>query len=156
MELHKSLILNLQNNHIIIRWIKGHRNNIGNEKVDQLAKEAIVKGKYCNILLPGSDLQPIIYKSLMLDWNNNWTQYRSKQYGRLQTNTPLHNRSWTHMTTTIIRLRMGTAQTPNYLNKIKQQEHPNYSCRENGSLDHYLQGCAQHNNNDLYSIISLD
>ena len=153
----KLQMIELWENNITINWIKGHNNNIGNEKVDQLAKEAIIKGKYCNILLPGSDLKPIIYKSLMLEWNNNWTQYtkhHSKHYGRLQTNTPLHNRSWTHkaylprhMTTTIIRLRMGPAQTPNYLYKIKQQEHPNCSCGEDGNIDHYLLGCTQHKNN---------
>lgn len=145
----KELLFKYSYLNINLAWIPAHKNIHGNETADLLAKSAIETGSPTNILLPAIDVKTYIkqhiHDNIQEKWNK-YIQHKAIRYGNLSPKINLKpwfnnfstNRS---LITTIIRLRMGTAQTPCYLYKINASNSPNCVCGEVGSINHMLLAC---------------
>ena len=143
------LLYELRNQNVTLAWVPGHSKITGNEKADELAKEAIKDGLTYNIKIPSNDIRQGIWLNQREKWNTQWEQYtinKAKYYALIQPN--IQKEAWfskgrytREIITLIIRIRMNSAQTPEYLYKIKKKNNSKCECGHRGTIDHMLLGC---------------
>ncbi|GBM09680.1 hypothetical protein AVEN_186393-1 [Araneus ventricosus] len=63
----------LSNPRIKVSWVKAHAGNIGNERADQLAKDATQHGKpYSHTKLPKPHIKGLLRKRMLEEWQTLW------------------------------------------------------------------------------------
>ncbi|GBO43806.1 hypothetical protein AVEN_183690-1 [Araneus ventricosus] len=63
----------LSNPRIKVSWVKAHAGNIGNERADQLAKDATQHGQpYSHTKLPKSHIKGLLRKRMLEEWQTSW------------------------------------------------------------------------------------
>ncbi|GBN33657.1 hypothetical protein AVEN_250686-1 [Araneus ventricosus] len=63
----------LTNPRIKVSWVKAHAGNIGNERSDQLAKDATQHGhSYSHTKLPEPHIKGFLRKSMFEEWQTSW------------------------------------------------------------------------------------
>ncbi|GBN19127.1 hypothetical protein AVEN_55936-1 [Araneus ventricosus] len=63
----------LTNPRIKVSWVKAHAGNIGNERSDQLAKDAMQHDQLCAMtMLPKPYIRGLLRKSLLEKWQTSW------------------------------------------------------------------------------------
>ncbi|GBN03043.1 hypothetical protein AVEN_232554-1 [Araneus ventricosus] len=63
----------LPNPRIKVSWVKAHAGNIGNERADQLAKDATQHGQpYSLTKLPKPHIKGLLRKSMLEKWQTSW------------------------------------------------------------------------------------
>ncbi|GBM55868.1 hypothetical protein AVEN_2566-1 [Araneus ventricosus] len=63
----------LTNPRIKISWVKAHAGNIGNERADQLAKDATQHGQpYSHTRLPKPYMKGLLRKRMLEEWQTSW------------------------------------------------------------------------------------
>ncbi|GBN20440.1 hypothetical protein AVEN_165494-1 [Araneus ventricosus] len=63
----------LANPRIKVSWVKAHAGNIGNERADQLAKDAIQHGQpYSHTKLPKPHIKDLLRKRMLEEWQTLW------------------------------------------------------------------------------------
>lgn len=145
---------------VTLVWVPGHAGVSGNEKADQVAKEAVVCGdkvpfrNYCH------DIVSIASRSLAQTWANYWTN-SSKSRGRLFSlvQPTVSRKPWFARTfipkqfcSTIIRMRLGHCCTASHLAKIRIRDSSLCECGlDEGDLNHTFFACPQHDNVDFYN-----
>jgi hypothetical protein len=108
-------------------WCPSHVGIVGNEHVDQLAKEALITGDETRYLPPSCDLAPKIKLKLKTEWNNEWLEsssFKGSALFKIQPKISLSpwfkNLSFNRKSiVTISRLRTGHNSLPSHLHRIK-------------------------------------
>ncbi|GBM54691.1 hypothetical protein AVEN_121567-1 [Araneus ventricosus] len=63
----------LSNPRIKVSWVKAHAGNIGNERADQLAKDATQHGQpYSHTKLPKPYIKGLLRKRMLEEWQTSW------------------------------------------------------------------------------------
>ncbi|GBN93704.1 hypothetical protein AVEN_14714-1 [Araneus ventricosus] len=63
----------LTNPRIKVSWVKVHAGNMGNERADQLAKDATQHGQPCSLTkLPKPHIKGLLRKSIYQEWQTSW------------------------------------------------------------------------------------
>ncbi|GBM90506.1 hypothetical protein AVEN_215768-1 [Araneus ventricosus] len=63
----------LSNPRIKVSWVKAHAGNIGNERADQLAKDAAQHGQpYSHPKLPKPHIKGLLRKRMLEEWQTSW------------------------------------------------------------------------------------
>ncbi|GBM69460.1 Retrovirus-related Pol polyprotein from type-1 retrotransposable element R1 [Araneus ventricosus] len=63
----------LSNPRIEVSWVKTHEGNIGNERADQLAKDATQHGQpYSHTKLPKPHIKSLLRKRMLEEWQTSW------------------------------------------------------------------------------------
>ena len=165
-----------------IHWISSHSNVLGNEKVDELAKDAANGRSDSRLRLPpflrntlpasASATKQEFHQSLKKRWTKIWEASERSQRPVLADDTFPFNkfrRSTYQLTrnqaSTIIQIRSGHFPLNGYLHKIGKadtflcqscNEHNNVQCRE--TINHFLFECAAYEEarNDLANKIGRD
>ncbi|GBN31062.1 hypothetical protein AVEN_210601-1 [Araneus ventricosus] len=69
----KNFKILLSNPRTAVSWVKAHASNIGNERADQLAKDATQHGQpYSLIKLPKPDIKGLLRKTMLEEWQTSW------------------------------------------------------------------------------------
>ncbi|XP_075680453.1 uncharacterized protein LOC142646148 [Dermatophagoides pteronyssinus] len=83
----------IKDNHICIKWIRGHQQNIGNELADKLAKEATTMNNITFFFCPFNYLKKIIRWITTIKWNRLWLSSNNGRVTRLFFPTIFHRRN---------------------------------------------------------------
>lgn len=146
-------------------WIPSHSGISGNEKADQLAKDAVVCGDmfpFCNFSVDLASL-PRIY--LQDSWNEAWMEKpdKGKFYRTIQPSIPV--KPWfcsvklgKKITSILIRIRLGHCCTPAQLAKFGIGPGPACSCgAELGDINHILFSCPLYDRSSFSAaLVSLN
>ncbi|GBN03654.1 hypothetical protein AVEN_33916-1 [Araneus ventricosus] len=63
----------LSNPRMKVSWVKAHAGNIGNERADQLAKDATQQGQpYSHTKLPKPHIKGLLRKRMLEEWQTSW------------------------------------------------------------------------------------
>ncbi|GBO25711.1 hypothetical protein AVEN_1253-1 [Araneus ventricosus] len=63
----------LSNRRIKVSWVKAHEGNIGNERADQLVKDATQHGQpYSHTKLPKLHKKGLLRKRMLEEWQTSW------------------------------------------------------------------------------------
>lgn len=144
---------------VIFAWVPSHCGIMGNEKADQLAKEAVQDGdlvpfkNYCHDLVA----LPRVY--LRESWNSLWgvsSQSKGRFYFNVQPSIPI--KPWFFkarcskiVTSIITRMRLGHVCTPSHLARLGIVDSDICQCGvEVGDLDHIFFACSRYNRSYLY------
>ncbi|GBO45245.1 hypothetical protein AVEN_152066-1, partial [Araneus ventricosus] len=69
----KNFKILLSNPRIKVSWVKAHAGNIGNERADQLAKDATQHGQpYSHTKLPKPHIKSLLRKRMLEEWQTSW------------------------------------------------------------------------------------
>jgi len=127
--------------HYSLQWIKAHNNNTGNDRADELAKQAVLQKNTIphQIPLPLSHLKKTLRDLSISRWQEQWTQEGGgrRLYSFLH-KVDIHRNIGD---TTLTQFYTGHAPTPSYFHKIGRVNSPNCACGEVGDLDHYAYTC---------------
>lgn len=150
---------------VIFSWVPSHCGIRGNEKADQLAKEAVQDGdmfpykNYCH------DLTALPRVYLQDSWNDLWAesgQSKGRSYFNIQpsiTSKPwfFKTKSSKMVTSIISRMRLGHVCTPSHLAKLRIVNSDTCECGSDvGDLDHIFFACPRHDRSSfLNSLQSL-
>lgn len=117
-----------QRNSLILVWVPGHTGILGNERVDQLAKQAIHLPTQASFLVPIGDAISHVTRSSTEPRSRPWF-YKSK-----------NSRSEISLAAKIF---LNIALTPHFLCQIRQRDHPYCECGQLGSLNHIILSCPR-------------
>lgn len=147
---------------VSIVWVPSHSGIGGNEKADQVAKDAVICGdkvpfkNYCH------DLAPLASKALFKSWNTSWSKSskkRGKHYYLVQPTIP--RKPWfskcfirKEFCSPIIRMRLGHCCSPLHLSKMRIRDSSLCECGlDVGDLNHILLNCPLYINSELYKTL---
>jgi hypothetical protein len=144
---------------VVLIWIPSHSGIAGNEKVDEIAKEAVVCGdKYCfkNYC---HDLLSLPKTYLRKTWNSRWqSSSKTKGYKFAIIQPDIPRKTWFSKiglskmaTSSIIRMRLGHCSSPVHLAKLRIRDSSICECGlEEGDLNHIFLSCPLYNHSHLY------
>ncbi|GIY00358.1 RNase H domain-containing protein [Caerostris extrusa] len=132
----RNLILSITNQKLTITWVKAHVGIVGNERADQLAKEATTAPTTIDtIQIPNSllrkDLKDVSLKLWQQQWDTSPTGRRTHNYIPKVSTKMSVNSSINYFLT-------GHGPFPSYLNRFNIKETDKCICGDIGSPDHYL------------------
>ena len=144
-------MLNNEDFDITIQWLPSHVGTPGNEKVDQLAKEAHNKD-VTNFPLETSEINRMVRKRLVTKWQQQYdTQKNTLHLGQIK--RTIANWPWASVKksrkheTTLTKLRMGHIALNQYLARFKIRDNPNCStCLVPEDVQHFMLECRQYTN----------
>ncbi|XP_045484546.1 uncharacterized protein LOC123689266 [Pieris rapae] len=160
----KLFICSQRNYAIIFAWIPSHCGIKGNEKADQLAKEAIKDGDIVPYMNYCHDLAALPKTHLWESWNNVWlksSEIKGKYYAEIQPRIP--SKPWLFkvksskiVTSIISRMRLGHVCTPHHLARIRVVDSNICECGEDiGDLDHIFFACSQYDRTSFLNSLQL-
>ena len=134
---------------VTLVWIPSHSGIKHNDYVDCLAKNTVRSQQNTTFAIPLRDFIFHYNTDIKGEWQQDWLLYRSKLHSPLsQLKLSVKDTLWfsknftsKQAVTLIFRLRLGTAQTPQYLHKIHKALSPNCECGDYGDINHILFGC---------------
>lgn len=138
LNIYQTLIDN-PNKKVNLSWIKAHVGEIGNERADGLAKEAITDNTFdCidNLALPRSIMNDSCFKLTLRDWQKEW---QDSEKGR-DTYSIIDKVSFDFLSESkiITYFLSGHGSFPTFLFKIKKRSDNLCICGNIGSPMHYL------------------
>lgn len=149
---------------VVLAWIPGHSGIAGNEKADQVAKDAVICGdkvpfkNYCH------DLLSLPKSRLTQTWSSYWrdsSKVKGTFYAKIQPEIPC--KPWfskrkirKRLTSMLIRMRMNHCCIPVHLHKIHIKDSSLCECGiDEGDLNHIFFACPLLNHSRLFeSLIS--
>lgn len=151
---------------VVFAWIPSHVGIFGNERVDRVAKEAVVCGDKVPFINYPHDLIALpklyLHKSWSLAWRAS-SRYKGSSFAVIQPTIP--SKPWfsrwlfsKRFTSTMTRLRLGHCCSPLHLKKIRIKDSSICECGlDEGDLNHIFFSCPLLNHSTLYtSLNSLD
>ena len=145
----KVQMLNDEDFDITIQWIPSHVGTAGNEKVDQLAKDAHMKAT-TNFHLDLPEINRKIRKKTIAKWQQRYDAQRDTLHLGL-IKKKIANWPWAlvksrKLETTLAKLRMGHVGLNQYLARFNQRDDPNCNtCQVPENVHHYILECNQYN-----------
>lgn len=148
---------------IAIIWIPSHTGISGNEKADELAKQAVVHGNTENFILYSYDLVALAKRDLEKSWNAFWkgsSRLKGTHLYNIQpdiTFKPWFSKTRTpkQVTSTISRMRIGHCSSPVHLRKLRIRDSSICECGlEEGTLSHLMFSCPRYFSPSLYELLS--
>lgn len=144
---------------VVLAWVPGHTGVTGNERADQVAKEAVVCGdktpfrNYCH------DLVPLAASYLIQAWSVDWkasSKKRAQTYALVQ--PTVSRKPWfaklflpKPFCSIVIRMRLGHCCTPVHLKKIHIRDSSLCECGlDDGDLNHIFFACPLYSHNCFY------
>lgn len=160
----KLLICSQRNHTIIFAWIPSHCGIKGNEKADQLAKEAIKDGDIVPYINYCHDLTALPKTYLWESWNDVWlrsSKFKGKLYAEIQ--PTISSKPWFFkaksskiVTSIISRMRLGHVCTPHHLARLRIVDSNICECGEDiGDLDHIFFSCSQYDRTSFMNSLQL-
>ena len=147
-------IYSLLNNNVkvVLQWIPSHKGIIGNNIVDQVAKNACSYETFTQVQLEYHDASKLISERLYSTRINHWDQIKHglhfynavpniKQYEWVS----LNNRK---LDVLLARFRCGCVDLNEFLFNIKQRDSPycDHCTNERETVEHYVLQCQNHRN----------
>ncbi|XP_067118911.1 uncharacterized protein [Centruroides vittatus] len=132
-------------NRYYISWTQGHQGTIGNERADQLAKQAAndnsLQPIYSKLSL--STIKNLLHKDLINCWQSSWSQNHSNStFNFIPDITTYLNQKIT-IDPDSIQLITGHGKFSSYLHRFTGKHSPLCAiCREVDGPDHYLYRCV--------------
>ena len=152
----KVKMLNDEDFEITLQWLPSHVGTPGNEKVDQLAKEAHAKA-ITNFHLETSEINRKVRKTLTTQWQQTYnTQKDTLHIGPIK--PTIADWPWAQikksrkLETILTRLRLGHVGLNQYLERFRQKDDPNCeTCLVPEDVQHFMLECRQyiHQRNSL-------
>lgn len=159
-EIRKKLLLcKARGYSVVFSWIPGHSGIVGNERADQIAKNASTCGDIFPYTNYCYDLLTLPKVHLQKSWNSLWiesAQVKGRHYFNVQPSIPL--KPWfskvkmdKRCTSIIIRMRLGHVCTPSHLARLGIVESNLCECGEDvGDLDHIFFSCSQYDHSLIF------
>ncbi|GBM38487.1 hypothetical protein AVEN_24583-1 [Araneus ventricosus] len=125
------------------KWkVKAHAGNIGNERADQLAKDATQHGQpYSHTKLPKPQIKGLLRKSMLEDWQTSW---KNGDTGRKIYNImPAVSLRPTHWIREDVLFFSQHGPFPDYLKRFHLSDSDYCSCGGIGTALHYATECIQ-------------
>ncbi|GBO09339.1 Putative protein in type-1 retrotransposable element R1DM [Araneus ventricosus] len=127
--------------HISLGWIKAHVGHEGNEKADELAKEAILSptATSLDIPFPRSWAKKTLQEQAMKAWQLQWTAEKSgRSTNKVIPKVSLVTQNWPRQVTQFV---TGHGPFPYYLHRFGKHRDPFCACGEEGTPFHYAVSC---------------
>ncbi|GBN19763.1 Putative protein in type-1 retrotransposable element R1DM [Araneus ventricosus] len=129
----------IDNPNIKVSWIKAHANYPGNEKADELAKEATTTGQPYTVLLPTSHIKSVLKACLLRDWQELWTKGNTgRPIHKVLPKVSLHTQNWSRELSIFL---MEHGPFPTYLHRFRLSQTDYCNCGGIGSPIHYATEC---------------
>lgn len=160
------IISEIETGHIKLKvvWIRGHSGIVHNERVDVLAKQAIITGMDYFPPYLNQEITAQYKQRTWSDWNEEYKtslQNKGQFYGRLHPQIP--NKPWftskqpRKLITTIARLKFNHNFSKNHLHKINMSNTSTCDCDNVSTQDsnHLILACSKYQHNRPYFISEL-
>ncbi|GBN50541.1 hypothetical protein AVEN_198016-1, partial [Araneus ventricosus] len=136
----KIFIALLNNTNITLHWIKAHAGHEGNEKADQLAKEASATGNmYDNQKLPKPYIKSILKNKMMQQWQLEWNKSDTgKKIRDILPKVSTHSANWSREE---IIFFSEHGPFPAYRKRFGLHESDICGCGKVGTAIHYATEC---------------
>ncbi|GBM81107.1 hypothetical protein AVEN_235561-1 [Araneus ventricosus] len=130
----------LTNPRITVSWVKAHAGNIGNERADQLAKDATQHGQtYSLIKLPKPHINGLHRKSMLEEWQTSWkNDDTGREIYNLMPSVSLRPTNWIREYFIFFSQH---GPFPAYLKRFHLSDSDFCSCGEMGTALHYATEC---------------
>ncbi|GBN19940.1 hypothetical protein AVEN_35914-1 [Araneus ventricosus] len=129
----------LTNPRIKVSWVKAHAGNIGNERADQLAKDATQHGQpYSHTKLPKPHIKGLLLKRMLEEWQTSWKNGDTgRRIFNIMPSVSLHPTNW--IRENVIFSQHGPF--PVYLKRFHLSDSDYCSCGGIGTALHYATEC---------------
>ncbi|GBN02556.1 hypothetical protein AVEN_89522-1 [Araneus ventricosus] len=132
----------IDNPNIKVSWIKAHVNYPGNEKADELAKEATTTGQPYTVLLPTTHIKSALKARLLTDWQELWTKGDTGcPIHKVLPKVSLHAQNWSRELTIFL---MEHGPFPTYLHRFRLSQTDCCNCGEPTTYEPILKGHQIH------------
>ncbi|GBM71345.1 hypothetical protein AVEN_4655-1 [Araneus ventricosus] len=130
----------LTNPRIKVSWVKAHAGNIGNERADQLAKDATQHGQpYSLTKLPKSHIKGLLRKSMLEEWQTSWKNGDTgRKIYNIMPSVSLRPTNWIREDVIFFSQH---GPFPAYLKRFHLSESDYCSCGGIGTALHYATEC---------------
>lgn len=156
--------LGLKGYSVQFAWIPSHCGIDGNEKADELAKDAVINGDIFPYKNFNHDIINLPKTFLREAWDRLWAERaltKGRAYFALQPSIP--HKPWFFkikctklMVSQIIRMRLGHVCTPSHLARLRIVDSDLCECGDVGTLDHIFFSCSRHDRTAFFrSLVSL-
>ncbi|GBO00476.1 hypothetical protein AVEN_75016-1 [Araneus ventricosus] len=126
----------LTNPRIKVSWVKAHAGNMGNERADQLAKDAMQHGQpYSLTKLPKPHIKGLLRNSMLLEWQTSWKKSdKGRKIYNIMPSVSLLPTNWIREDVVFFSQH---GPFPAYLKRFHLTDSDYYSCGGIGTAHHY-------------------
>ncbi|XP_067139564.1 uncharacterized protein [Centruroides vittatus] len=133
-------------NEYSITWTRGHQGLIGNERADQLAKEAARDMTTCTIYnkICRRSVKKLLYDDILHRWQNNWTQKHNNITFKFVPDVKnFHDTyEWVKPSSPLTQFLTGHGKFSNYLQRFRNKRNALCAiCNLQDNIDHYIFEC---------------
>ncbi|XP_023228668.1 uncharacterized protein LOC111629033 [Centruroides sculpturatus] len=139
-------IISNSHNSYTISWTRGHKGTVGNERADQLAKEAatddsldIMYDKICR-----RSIKKLLYEDLLSRWQHNWDcKHNDTTYKFIPNIKKYHNNyKWVIPSFSLTQFLTGHGKFSKYLHRFVNKQNDQCAiCGQPDSVEHYIFTC---------------
>ncbi|GBN50364.1 hypothetical protein AVEN_249865-1 [Araneus ventricosus] len=125
---------------ITISWVKAHAGYVGNERADQLAKDATQHGQpYSLIKLPKPHIKGLLRKSMLEEWQTSWKNGDTgRKIYNIMASVSLRPTNWIRE---VVIFFSRHRHFPAYLKRFQLSDSDFCSCGGIGTVLHYATEC---------------